>query len=276
MKQALAYPTLDSDQLVETRLALHATSKIPGGWLKVCRTKRKHWWHASLRPSLQGLTTGVIHAQIDFEMSLNLRESELDVRTAEGAQYGQSLDGASSASLSAGVRAFLLDQGVNEKMAPEVDDDDSAFNYSPEVADDMGVALSKVTAAMVELRAGIREETSPIQLWPHHFDLSMLWLPGDKVDGQVPADEEYADKQMNFGFSFGDDDHPSPYFYITAYPVPDGMADVELPPGAQWQTGGFTGVNLSYDTLIKQSDPNAYLLGVWVRVLTSGRRLMRL
>ncbi|MFW2406025.1 MAG: DUF5996 family protein, partial [Gammaproteobacteria bacterium] len=125
--------------------------------------------------------------------------------------------------------------------------------------------------AMAEFRAGIREETSPLQLWPHHFDLSLLWLPGDKVPDQDPADEEYADRQMNFGFTFGDAGIPEPYFYVTAYPEPDGLPRVELPVGAAWHTEGFSGALLTYQTLIASRDPRGYLLDLWQRMLNAGR-----
>ena len=128
---------------------------------------------------------------------------------------------------------------------------------------------------MAEFRAGIREETSPIQVWPHHFDLSMLWLPGEKIEGQDPDDEEYSDKQMNFGFTFGDEGIPEPYFYVTAYPLPDAFADMKLPAGTHWQTEGFNGAVLLYETLLQSSDPYGYLLSLWDGLLAKGRAEMR-
>ena len=56
------FPALDVDAIEDTRDALHAYSRVLGDCLKASRSKRKHWWHASLRPSLTGLTTGVVHA----------------------------------------------------------------------------------------------------------------------------------------------------------------------------------------------------------------------
>ena len=78
------FPLLDEQTIAATRDGLHAYSRILGAWLKSCRTKRKHWWHASLRPSLNGLTTGVINGEIDFEIELDLRNSRLLIRTATG------------------------------------------------------------------------------------------------------------------------------------------------------------------------------------------------
>ena len=78
------FPALDPDAIAPTRDALHAHGGILGGWMSTCRTRRKHWWHASLRPSLTGVTTGVIHAEVDFEIGLDFRSSLLTVATAPG------------------------------------------------------------------------------------------------------------------------------------------------------------------------------------------------
>ena len=102
----------------------------------------------------------------------------------------------------------------------------------------------------------------------------MLWLPGEKIAGQDPADEEYSDKQMNFGFVLGDAGISEPYFYVTAYPTPDGLGDVPLPAGAQWRTEGFTGAVLLYRDLLHQGDPHTGLLTLWQTLLAAGRERM--
>jgi len=139
----------------------------------------------------------------------------------------------------------------------------------------MGRILADVAACMAQLRAGVREESSPIQLWPHHFDLSMLWLPGEKVADQDPDNEEYADRQMNFGFAFGDAGIPEPYFYVTAYPLSDEVANAVLPAGTEWQSGGFTGAVLTYARLREQPDPTTYLLGLWRTLYEAGKASLK-
>lgn len=272
------FPALDSDEFSTTRDALHAYTGILGGWMSTCRQRRKHWWHASLRPSLTGVTTGVIYTgSTPFEIELNLRESALLVCTATGEPLRIELRGQPAAESAAAVREFLVTAGLSEQQANAADtanklDRESEFpNYSTEQANKLARALSAVTASLVSFRAGIREEASPIGIWPHHFDLAMLWLPGDKVIGQDPNNEEYADKQMNFGFTFGDDGIPEPYFYITAYPLPEAFAALELPPGTEWQSEGFTGAVLTYRRLLDASDPGAYLLRLWSGLLEAGK-----
>ena len=266
------FPDLKLDELRETRDALHAFSRVLGGWLKTSRPHRKHWWHASLRPSLRGLTTGIVRADVDFELELDFVSSRLLVRTTAG-EVAETLAGKSAATLAAWLDDSLAGSGVDASLAPggEVRGEQTFQGYRAEQAHTLQQALASVATGLEDLRAGIREESSPIQLWSHHFDLSMIWLPGQKVAGQDPANEEYADKQMNFGFVFGDQGIDEPYFYVTAYPFPDALAGVDLPAGTKWRSEGFTGAVLLYKDLVAVDDPAGYLQGLWSTLLSAGR-----
>ncbi len=276
MKYRRQFPELDVESMKPTRNAMHAYARVLGDHLKKYRPRRKHWWHASLRPSLNGFTSGVIHAETDFELAIDLRGSLFTAQTSEGAETTMILDGQSPAQLARLIDDFLLDSGVEIDVhaSREAPRDEGFDGYSAVHADNMGRVLAGVNAAMAQFRSGIRLETSPIQLWPHHFDLSMLWLPGRKIEGQDPDDEEYSDKQMNFGFTFGDEAIPEPYFYVTAHPLPDTFPGMELPTGTRWNTDGFNGALLLYNTLVNSSDPHGYLLDLWATLLAAGRDQM--
>lgn len=269
------FPAFDNASIAETRNALHDYARVLGDWLKHCRAKRKHWWHASLRPSLNGLTTGVIHADIDFELELNLRENLLQARTSSGQQLSEILQGQPASELANSIERFLITNGMRKQTITDskvsYENTKAHPDYSAIHALTIAQALNSVFSAMDTFRASIREETSPIQLWPHHFDLSLLWLTGEKIPGQDPANEEYADKQMNFGFTFGDESIPEPYFYVTAYPLPDALPKLSLPAGASWQTEGFNGAVLSWQSLIKSIDPTNSLIELWNSLLSAGQ-----
>jgi len=266
------FPALDPDAIGTTRDALHAYARVLGDWLKSTRPRRKHWWHASLRPSLTGLTTGVVRAGADFELELDFIANQLRVRTTEK-DFKQDLNGQSAAGIATWLDETLAGIGVDPSLAPgdNARGEDTFADYSPAQANALQGALASVAAALQDLRAGIREETSPIQIWPHHFDLSMIWLPGSKIPDQDPADEEYADKQMNFGFVFGDEGIDEPYLYVTAYPLPDALPNVELPAGTTWKSEGFNGAVLLYKDLVAMNDPAAYLRDIWSTLLAAGQ-----
>lgn len=266
------FPTLDPQLIAPTRDALHAYAQVIGSWAEEIRRRRKHWWHLSLRTSLCGLTTGVIHANINFELELDFRGSALRVAHDDGSA-SVNLCGQSAREMARFVHRQLELAGIEDCHVPgsEGMDDTPHPDYSAQVARDLHVALASVTASLERFRATLREETSPIQVWPHHFDLAMVWLPGTKVAGTDPAEEETADKQMNFGFLFGDSFIEEPYLYITAYPHPEDLQEIGLPAGAEWYVNGFKGAVLRYDELARQDQPAEYLQALWNRLLSAAR-----
>ena len=250
------FPSLDATVLVDTREACHAYANVLGSWTTSCRRRRKHWWQLSLRPNLRGLTTEMIHADdVHFELELDLASNQLRGEISGADSFSQSLGKQSAEALADDVASYLLGGGVDQKFAPETSLDDGhgvvggdvKAGYSAAIAADFAAAWRAISSAFTDFRAGIPEETSPIMVWPGHFDLAMMWLPGEKIPDQDPTDEEYSDKQMNFGFTFGDEGIPEPYFYVTAYPAPEVFPDLNLPAGATWHTEGFSGAVVRYE-----------------------------
>jgi hypothetical protein len=271
-----AFPTLDANAIGPTLNAVHAYAQVLGDWLGSSLPRRKHWWQLTVKPSVRGVTTGLVQAGIDFELELDLVQDRLLGQVAGGKELSEPLAGRPAKELAEIVQRFLIDNGIDPDLIPadkgRERDTRNTAGYSVEIAASLGATLRSVNAAMSTFQAGIREETSPIQIWPHHFDLGMLWLPGAKVADQAPENEEYSDKSMNFGFTFGDEGIAEPYFYITAYPLPDIFPSLPLPPGATWHTEGFSGVVLPYRSLLKNAKPADYLVELWNDLLTAGRK----
>ncbi len=272
------FPVLDPATIVDTREALHAYATILGNWRFSCLARRKHWWHLGIKPSIRGLTTGLIQSGIDFELELDLSGDRLLGSVSGGATLSEPLAGRPAAELAQRVEEFLLDSGIDHKLVPDDDPPARHFKptpgYSAQIAGSLSDAFSSVSASLSTFRAGIREETSPIHIWPHHFDLALMWLPGEKVPGQDTKDEEVSDKQMNFGFTLGDAGISEPYFYITAYPLPEQFPDLNLPTGARWHTEGFSGIVLPYHTLHEKPEAGDFLLRLWNTALSAGRQHM--
>jgi len=273
-----AFPDLDAKEIVATRDAVHVYAQVIGDWRTSCLAHRKHWWQITVCPSVRGLTTGMIQAGIDFELELDLKADRLLGQVAGGGTLSEPLGGRSGRDLAGVVASFLIDQGIDPGLIPKDKKRESfevtAEGYSVDTAESLGAALRSINSAMASFRAPIAEETSPIQIFPHHFDLAMLWLPGEKIPGQDPANEEMSDKQMNFGFAFGDAGIPEPYFYVTAYPLPDALPELDLPDGTVWQSDGFSGAVLLYRRLLEEKDPHHYLVSLWNDLLTAGRQKM--
>ena len=65
------------------------------------------------------------------------------------------------------------------------------------------------------------------------------------------------------------------YFYITAYPNPDGWGDFQLPDYASWQRQGWVGAILLYKDLREQKDPGLALHNFLAITHASGKNLMK-
>ncbi len=279
MTEKRPFPELDPSAISGTSEALHAYAQVLGSYLEALRPWRKHWWHISLRPSLNGMTTGVIRASgqsepADFELELDPAHSLAYFRMATGVVKGEPLRGQPADELASSIADFLVANGIDRSFIPphQPQEELATSGYSSDIASNLAAAWSAIGATMEQFRAGIREETSPVQLWPHHFDLAMIWLPGEKIPGQDPDDADSSEKQMNFGFLFGDTGISEPYFYITAYPFPEAFPSLPLPSGTTWYTKDFHGAVLRYKDLMQSDDPAAYLLDLWNGLLNAGRQ----
>jgi hypothetical protein len=162
-----------------------------------------------------------------------------------------------------------LDAGALAPLADEV-----PLPYDPDAAGRFRQSINWSAGVFAAFKGRLREETSPIQVFPHHFDLAMNWFSGRLVPGVDPLDEERADEHMNFGFATGDESIDDAYFYATAYPQPDGFTDLALPGGAFWHTEGWAGAILPYAALLDSDWPADRLLDFLRTLQAHGAELM--
>ena len=241
----LAQMTIDDWQA--TRDAIHAYSQVLGSVRKAYALREKHWWHVSLRPTVVGWTTTPVQiGAVSAELTLNLIHHQLTTQTSNGDNWHIPLTGQSNNDLYAQLQAQFATIGVDLTVNTNRLSDTS-HSYDANAASQIWAMQAQAAYLLQQLKSSFRHESSPVQLWPHHFDISLVWLSGNLIDGQDPDNEEYADEQMSFGFGTGDSLIAQPYFYSNAYPMPAGLRDIDLPAG-YWPREGFGGA------LLKHSD----------------------
>jgi hypothetical protein len=119
--------------------------------------------------------------------------------------------------------------------------------------------LLTAAAAFRELQAELPGETSPLQLWPHHFDLAVTWFSGRTVEGMENAAPEHRDESVTLGLSTGDDADPEPYLYAIAHPWPRGVETRPLATG-RWHAGAWNGGYLPWCEAVAGGEPGAEAL----------------
>ncbi|MFN8459290.1 MAG: DUF5996 family protein [Anaerolineae bacterium] len=280
MTSQLTFPALPLSAWQPTRDTLQGYSKVLGKIRRALTPPQKHWWHVSLRVAPHGLTTTAIPVPesdgATFEINLDLLQAlQVRIVTSLDQSWTQPLTGQPLNQFCDSVLAVLAEMGIEVEIDRTLFAADTPGVIDPEAVKIFWQAFSSTHTVMQQFKAGLPGETGPVQLWPHHFDLAMLWFSGRTVPGVDPANEEYADEQMNFGFSTGDEGMPEPYFYATAYPWPKQMVAAPLPAGAEWYTASWKGGLLRYELLVKAGQPAENLLAYLRAVHQAGSNLMK-
>lgn len=226
--------------------------------------KQKHYWSLNLQVSACGLTTtpipaGESQSAVSFEMQLDFTAHKLSITTNHGAQSQLPLTGQPPAALFRQTQAVL----ANFDIHPKIDANefpDTPGHYDKTAVERYWQALCQIDLIFRQFKSELRTESGPVSFWTHHFDLDLLWFSGRRVPGQDPNNAEHADEQMGFGFKPGDEEIPEPYFYITAYPLPEELPKAKMPEDAVWNTEGWQGAVLRYEKLVGIQHPEKKLL----------------
>ncbi|MCG8057473.1 MAG: DUF5996 family protein [Candidatus Thiodiazotropha endolucinida] len=273
---SVTLPSLTLVDWLQTRDAIHQYARIMGKIRGFYMPKAKHWWHITLTVNAHGLTTTPFPVSgRNLEMQLDLISHQLSIYSDSGWHCAIPLKGNSAAGMRQQITQLLATQGIElDEQRLGAFDDENILTYDADAADDFRRALCWIDVVFRTFKGGLRQETSPVQLFPHHLDIAMNWFSGRLVPGVDPDDEENADEQMNFGFVSGDASIDEAYFYVTAYPMPENWSDLALPEGAYWHSEGWVGAILPYARLLEANDPQVTLLEFLQQVQGHGAALM--
>ncbi len=269
------FPPLPLNEWQATRDTIQGYAQVIGKIRRAMTPHQRHWFHVCLRTAGLGLSTTPIRTgSLAFELLLDFTGHQLVISTSRGDWAEVDLDGQSAQEFCDEVLAALEEMGIDVELDSDQFSDEDGI-YDPDMVEDCWQAISQIDLVLKEFLGGVRGRKGPIVLWPHHFDLAGLWFSGRLVPDIDPDDEESADEQMNFGFSTGDSGIPDAYFYITAYPWPDGLEDIQVPSPARLHTEGFKGFVMMYADLITADNPRETLLNFFKTVQEAGAARMK-
>lgn len=257
------FPPLPLYAWQDTRDTLHGYVKVLGRIRRQLSPPQKHWWHTSLRVTEAGISTAAIpqpgQNTGQFEINLDLKMQRLTITTTWGVWWEMPINGQPPLIFAKQVLGAL--EYMN--LPIEIDRSDLELlekSFDSSSAQAYWLALESANVILNRFKKELPGQSSQVQLWPHHFDLALMWLSGRKVPGVDPNNEEQADENISFGFSTGDDEVPEPYFYATVYPWPAAIINQILPEGSSWYTASWKGGMLPYAILVDSSGPRERLL----------------
>lgn len=252
------FPELDYDRWQVTREALHLYSKLLSRIRGSLTPEQPAWEHISLQVGERGITTPPIPRpdapDQTFSLGLDLTSHEVVIAVEEGLVHRYGFFNQRPRSLS----TLVLDSLSRAGIAVEIDwdelEDNEVYSYNAAHAEAYLQVLQAANRVLGAFQATLPGETSQVNLWAHHFDLALVWYSGRPAPGDYG--KAGAREQMTFGFSPGyEDDVEEAYFYVLAWPQPDGYTQAELPSEATWHTTGWTGAFLAYDAFRAAADP---------------------
>jgi hypothetical protein len=250
-------PELIYEDLLPTRDYLQEVALVLGSLQRAYIPKHPRDWHYGLEVNLRGLITQPIKIENkDIRASLDLVRNKFRIGKSSWL-----LNDYAAPEIYNNVRLWLESHG--EKVDLELPKFSSrSRHFNPQQAKNYATALWWMETQFHSLKTNLIEGlSSPILLFPHHFDLSLVWFPYND------------DRQVALGFSTGDETIPEPYLYLTAYPEPAGFTALQIPSKAFWQSDGFSGAILPYSALSASSDPVTLFKDYTDAILNSVRPL---
>jgi hypothetical protein len=237
-----------------TLQTLNHYAKAIGAVPRALSAPHPKWWHISLKVQESGAATDPIpHPSADnvsFKLLMNLQSHAVEISTSHGQFASVSMAEAQSASGFGGsLLAALQEIGIQTEVERELFEDEGDRSYDMAHAEAYRQALNEVDQLLKVHRADLQGETSPVQLWPHHFDLAFEWFGTRAVIHEEDGETTEHPSQINFGFSPGDGSHPAPYFYSNPWPFQDQLVGDSLPSGARWFTESWQGTLLPYSAV---------------------------
>jgi hypothetical protein len=236
--EGMNLPPLDPTALRPTRDYLHNIAKVLGKFQQTASPAEPHDWHYGLLPVEVGLATREM--KFGDETVQAVLDLQAGVLKVAGTQW--SLVEYDARELLNNLKVWQQGRGFAGKIATPDFGPGGSFELGQSQL--LGQALWQFTEFSTRLKTKLEGGlTSPVLVYPHHFDLSLVWFPWDD------------ERQLGFGFSTGDDSIAEPYLYLTAYPEPAAFTEIDLPDGAFWQQTGFSGAVLPYVELRRHHQP---------------------
>ena len=255
-------PLAGGDHTVET---LHWYARAAGVVPRAHLEKHPQWWHLTLKVEADGfvfdrmpLTGGDENLQIKLDL-----QEHVVILAAQGGKVSQisMRDGKTSTEMGDEILAATQAFGMASEYERSKFEDEAQREYDPASAQRYLQIMQNADRIFNIHRSALAGRRSPVQIWPHGFDMSFELFGTRSVEYESGGEKTAYPTQLSLGFSPGEPTHPQPYFYSNPWPYEeDVLKDVRLPEGARWFTEGWKGSILPYAELVQDANAEIRLL----------------
>ena len=261
------WPELAWDAWKDTATTLHMWTQIVGKTRLALTPLQNHWWNVPLYVSARGLTTSAMPWRGDvLEVEFDFCKDLLEMRMGLGARASLELRPRSVADFYAEYRKALAGLGVEAKIWPvpvevaapvRFDLDTEHAAYDRGAVERFHQVLMRVDALLKRFATGFQGKISPTHFFWGSFDLCCTRFSGRVAGGPPRPDrmqqEAYSHEVISAGWWPGNGGYGAAAFYCYATPVPEGLAEKPVHPGA-WDAalGEFI---LKYDEVRGAASP---------------------
>ena len=267
------WPELEWSEWAATCDTLHMWTQMVGKTRLWLTPLQNHWWNVPLYVSAHGLTTSAMpwRGGDVLEIEFCFGRHQLELRMGSGARASVELRPRTVADFYAEYRKALAGLGVEVKIWPmpvevanpvRFDLDTQHAAYDPAAVVRFHQVLMRVDALFKRFATGFQGKISPVHFFWGSFDLAVTRFSGRECPGPPRADqmqqEAYSHEVNSAGWWPGNGGYGAAAFYCYEVPVPEGLAQKPVHPGA-WDAalGEFI---LKYDDARAAADPDAAVM----------------
>jgi hypothetical protein len=288
--QQITFPEIPFTAWEPAKDTLHLFLQIVGKIRLKLMPRKNHWWHAMLYVTARGLSTHAMpYKNRTLEITFDFIEHVLEIRTCEGKIrqiplqeglivsefYRQVFDALHELNIDIKILAKPYD--IKSKI-PFAEDKEH-HHYNPEQVQRYWHALILVDQILKEFSGRFYGKSSPVQLYWHHFDLTLTRYSGKKVplnpEASTVEKEAFSHEVITLGFWPGDETVREPAFFAYPYPLPAEITSQQLQPAsAIWkESNGSPMAFLSYQDLLKEPDIKQALLNFLESAYQAGAKM---
>jgi hypothetical protein len=241
-----SWPELQWDAWKDTAYGLHMALQMVGKTRLALTPLKNHWWNVPLYVSARGLTTSAIPWRGGIlEIELDLRAHLVELRLANGEMRQVRLTAQPVSAFYADYSAALRSLGVEAKIWPmpvEVADpvrfdlDTTPRPYDAAAVERFHAVLMRAEALLTQFSTSFQGKISPVHFFWGAMDLCVTRFSGRVAAGPPRPDrmqqEAYSHEVISAGWWPGNGGYGQPAFYCYAAPVPPGLSEKPIQPGA--------------------------------------------